>query len=107
MSNKDEVHEEMIGRFLEKYTCGKLDEIDRLHIDRFTKNGCYLVIDTYGNVRCADNYEHALELTETQEPTLLALNEEDATEQRLAWKQDHTIPCPPIKILEYQKGETA
>tara|TARA_R110002167_G_C12339413_1_gene620997 strand:+ start:308 stop:622 length:315 start_codon:yes stop_codon:yes gene_type:complete len=104
MRIKYEVHEELVGRFLEKHTCG---EIDRLHIEKYAKNGCYLVIDTYGDLRCADNYEHALELTETQEFTLLALNEEDAVELRNDWKLDHKIPCPPIKILENQEGETA
>ena len=81
-------------------------EFNRLQVEKYAKDGCYLVVDPWGDLRCADNYDHALEISETQELTLLALNEKDADDLRNDWKLDHKIPCPAIKILEIQEGET-
>ena len=39
--------------------------------------------------------------------TWVACLRKGADELRNDWKLDHKIPCPAIKILENQEGETA
>ena len=77
-------------------------EARKLVIEKYTKNGCYLIGHEDGDLYCADNYNHLLELHENNDKplVLLASNEEDAKELQDDWKLDNEgIPCPAIKII--------
>ena len=79
-------------------------EARKLVIEKYTKNGCYLIGHEDGDLYCADNYNHLLELHKNHfndEPlVLLAINEDDAKELQDDWKLDNEgIPCPAIKII--------
>lgn len=79
-------------------------EARELVIEKYTKNGSYLIGHENGELYCADNYNHLLELHKdhlSDEPlVLLAINEDDAKELQDDWKLDNEgITCPAIKII--------
>jgi len=79
-------------------------EARELVIEKYTKNGSYLIGHENGELYCADNYNHLLELHKdylNDEPlVLLAINADDAKELQDDWKLDNEgIPCPAIKII--------
>ena len=85
---------------MSKFAKNEGEFFNRLQIEKYLKDGCYLVIDSTGDLRCADNYDHALEiLNGEKELILMALNEKDAKELREDWKLEHEVPCPRIEIL--------
>ena len=97
--DKQETRRNIMSNYLEDRK-----EARKLVIEKYTKNGCYLIGHEDGDLYCADNYNHLLELHKNyfnDEPlVLLAINEDDAKELQDDWKLDNEgIPCPAIKMI--------